>query len=165
MSVVNQITCVYYTRRILTDKPNAIVDLLLDFVGIFTPEDNIGNFPDNGILHIVGLHDPRDGLHTHATSTENRLEFSSDYNPNEIVIVNDVFRYLPCNCEEKSGVYEFVSETGFWKLQDIVDCILVAETMYRPHSDNGWNGEPDYSHRFFEGLEEFNGIYTCNWGS
>ena len=49
-------------------------------------------------------------------------------------------------------------------LQDIIDTIVGAETLFRPHSD--WFGGIDTSHTFFEGFSRLGDhTFSISWGS
>ena len=64
--------------------------------------------------------------------------------------------YLVCHRDAPNGTH--------FTLQDIVDTIVGAETLFRPHSE--WFGGIDTSHTFFEGFTQ-HGEHTFSivWGS
>ena len=64
--------------------------------------------------------------------------------------------YLVCHRDAPNGTH--------FTLQDLIDTIVGAETLFRPHSE--WFGGIDTSHTFFEGFTQ-HGEHTFSifWGS
>ena len=64
--------------------------------------------------------------------------------------------YLVCHRDAPNGTH--------FTLQDIIDTIVGAETLFRPHSN--WFGGIDTSHTFFEGFTRHGGhTFSIAWGS
>jgi len=98
-----------------------------------------------------------DGEDIHEVTEEQLAETAFDHPEINLVWQPAPGRdYLVCHRDAPNGTH--------FTLQDIVDTIVGAETLFRPHSE--WFGGIDTSHTFFEGFTQ-HGEHTFSifWGS
>ena len=98
-----------------------------------------------------------DGEDIHEVTEEQLAETAFDHPEINLVWQPAPGRdYLVCHRDAPNGTH--------FTLQDLIDTIVGAETLFRPHSE--WFGGIDTSHTFFEGFTQ-HGEHTFSifWGS